>query len=66
MINQLGEHALINGFVDNQKPITAEIIEAVADDFGLNEIKTLTLTQRLQADPTHECRDDLSNSLMEA
>jgi general secretion pathway protein A len=66
MINQLGEHALISGFADNQKPITADIIEAVADDFGLNEIETLTLTQRLQIDPTHEGRGDLSNSLMEA
>jgi hypothetical protein len=30
--NLLAEHALINAFVDQQKPISAEIVDAVAHD----------------------------------
>jgi general secretion pathway protein A len=36
--NLLGEHALISAFVDQQRPVTAEIVNEVANDFGLHEI----------------------------
>ena len=36
--NVIGEHALISAFVDQRKPVTREIIEAVAREFGLHEI----------------------------
>jgi type II secretory pathway predicted ATPase ExeA len=36
--NIIGEHALISAFVDQRKPVTREIIEAVAREFGLHEI----------------------------
>jgi general secretion pathway protein A len=39
--NLLGEHALISAFVDQQRPVTAEIVNEVANDFGLHEIDPL-------------------------
>src|SRR5271170_3706213 len=36
--NLLCEHALISAFVDQRKPITAELVEEVARDFDLHEI----------------------------
>ncbi len=39
VINLLCEHALINSFVDQQKPIVAEMVEEVAREFQLHEIE---------------------------
>src|SRR6204780_1020741 len=39
--NLLCEHALISAFVDQRKPVPADIVEDVARDFGLNEIDPL-------------------------
>jgi type II secretory pathway predicted ATPase ExeA len=36
--NLLCEHALISAFVDQRKPITAELIEEVSRDFDLHEV----------------------------
>ena len=36
--NLLCEHALISAFVDQRKPITAELVEEVSRDFDLHEI----------------------------
>ena len=36
--NLLCEHALISAFVDQRKPVTAELVEDVARDFDLHEI----------------------------
>src|SRR5262249_13095302 len=47
--NLLSEHSLISAFVDQQKPVSAEIVEEVARDFGLNEIDPLA--QPLPAAP---------------
>lgn len=37
MVNILCEHSLINAFADQQKPVTAQIVAAVAQDFELLE-----------------------------
>jgi general secretion pathway protein A len=39
--NLLCEHALISAFVDQRKPVPAEIVEEVARDFDLDEIDPL-------------------------
>jgi type II secretory pathway predicted ATPase ExeA len=39
--NLLSEHALISAFVDQRKPVTEEIVEEVARDFGLHEVDPL-------------------------
>jgi general secretion pathway protein A len=38
VINLLAEHALINGFVDQQRPISAAVIDSVAREFELDEV----------------------------
>ena len=38
VVNLLCEHSLVNGFVDQQRPIEAHIVEAVAHEFQLDEL----------------------------
>lgn len=38
VVNMLCEHALINAYVEQRKPITADIVEDVAQEFELHEI----------------------------
>jgi general secretion pathway protein A len=42
VINLLSEHALIRAFLEQRKPIPAEIVEAVARDFSLDETELLS------------------------
>ena len=35
MVNILCEHALINAFADQRRPITSDVVAAVAQDFDL-------------------------------
>lgn len=39
--NLLSEHSLISAFVDQRKPVPAEIVEQVAHDFELHEIRPM-------------------------
>ena len=41
VMNLLCEHALINSYVDQQKPVPAETVEVVAREFQLHEIKPI-------------------------
>jgi general secretion pathway protein A len=41
VINLLCEHALVNGFVDQQRPIQAKIVEEVAREFQLDEVEPI-------------------------
>lgn len=45
VINLLCEHSLINGFVDQQRPIGPKIVEDVARDFQLDEVEPLAPVQ---------------------
>lgn len=38
VVNLLCEHSLINAFVEQQRPITAEVVEEVAHEFQLDEV----------------------------
>jgi type II secretory pathway predicted ATPase ExeA len=38
VVNLLCEHSLINAFVEQQRPITAEVVEDVAHEFQLDEV----------------------------
>ena len=42
VINLLCEHALVNGFVEQQRPIQPKIIEEVAREFQLDEVEPIT------------------------
>ena len=39
VINLLCEHSLVNGFVDQQRPIKGKIVEEVAREFQLDEVE---------------------------
>jgi general secretion pathway protein A len=39
VINLLCEHSLVNGFVEQQRPIQAKIVEEVAHEFQLDEVE---------------------------
>jgi general secretion pathway protein A len=41
VINLLCEHALVNGFVDHQRPVQAKIVEDVAREFQLDEVEPI-------------------------
>ena len=48
VINLLCEHALVNGFVEQQRPIQPKIIEEVAREFQLDEVEPIAPSWRLQ------------------
>ena len=63
--NLLSEHALIGAFVDQQRPVSPEIVEEVARDFGLTEIDPLA--QPLPAPPpANGTQPQLVDSLLQA
>jgi general secretion pathway protein A len=41
VVNLLCEHALVNAFVENQRPISTKIIEEVAREFQLDEVEPI-------------------------
>jgi hypothetical protein len=41
VVNLLCEHSLVNGFVDQQRPIEAKIVEVVAREFQLDELEPI-------------------------
>ena len=41
VINLLCEHSLVNGFVDQQRPIQTKVVEDVAREFQLDEVEPL-------------------------
>jgi len=55
IVNLLCEHALISAFADQQRPIAAEAVRAVAEEFGLDQAATplssLSLPNRGVAEP---------------
>jgi general secretion pathway protein A len=50
VINLLCEHALIDAFVDQVRPVPAEVIETVAREFELNEIEPFAPSQLFRGD----------------
>ncbi len=50
VINLLCEHALINCFVDQVRPVPPEVIETVAREFELNEIEPFPPSQLFRGD----------------
>ena len=51
--NLLCEHALVGAFVDQKKPVTAEIVEEVARDFDLHTIDPLAQGPSPATEPAH-------------
>jgi len=51
VINLLCEHCLVSAFVDQQKPVTANIVEAVARDFDLTDGAAGAMTPSVPAAP---------------
>ena len=41
VVNLLCEHSLVNGFVDQQRPIQSKIVEEVAQEFQLDEVEPI-------------------------
>lgn len=41
VVNLLCEHSLVNGFVDQQRPIQAQVVEEVAREFQLDEVEPI-------------------------
>lgn len=50
VINLLCEHSLINAFVDQVRPVPAEVVETVAREFELNEIEPFAPSQLFRGD----------------
>jgi len=44
VINLLCEHSLVNGFVEQQRPIQPKIVEEVAREFQLDEVEPIAPT----------------------
>jgi general secretion pathway protein A len=42
VINLLCEHSLVNGFVEQQRPIQSKVVEEVAQEFQLDEVEPIT------------------------
>lgn len=51
LINVLCEHALVNAFVGERKPVSREIVKEVARDFGLHPIEQMMQVPLWQPDP---------------
>lgn len=49
VVNLLCEHALINGYVEQQRPIPPKIVEDVAHEFQLDEVEPIASAGSLQA-----------------
>jgi len=62
--NLLCEHALISAFVDQRKPITAELVEEVARDFDLHEVDP-TAQEAASAGHTNGNQGPLVESLLQ-
>lgn len=63
--NLLCEHALINAFVDQRRPVPAEIVEQVVRDFDLHEIDPLARVLPPQP-PSNRNNQSLVDSLLQA
>ena len=52
VINLLCEHSLVNGFVDQQRPVQAKVVEDVAREFQLDEVEPIAPSEgsRINAD----------------
>jgi len=61
--NLLCEHALINAFVDQRRPIPAEIVEQVVHDFDLNEVDPMARALPPQVSPADN-KQPLVDSLL--
>jgi hypothetical protein len=48
VVNLLCEHALINAYVEGQRPIQAKIIEDVAREFQLDEVEPIASPENLR------------------
>jgi len=51
VINLLCEHSLVNGFVEQQRPIQPKIIEEVAHEFQLDEVEPIAPAGGSKIDP---------------
>jgi general secretion pathway protein A len=49
VVNLLCEHSLINGFVEQQRPIGPKIVEEVAREFQLDEVEPIAPTGSIRA-----------------
>ena len=65
VVNLLCEHALINAYVESVRHVPAHMVQEVARDFQLDEIKTIpqpaTLNHALQAANTQALLENLTN-----
>jgi len=50
VINLLCEHALINAYVEHERPVSAKIVEDVAREFQLDEVGPVATPESLRAD----------------
>jgi hypothetical protein len=50
VINLLCEHALINAYVEHQRPISPQIVEEVAREFQLDEVEPVVAPESLRTD----------------
>jgi type II secretory pathway predicted ATPase ExeA len=50
VINLLCEHALINAYVEHERPVSAKIVEDVAREFQLDEVGHVATPESLRAD----------------
>jgi hypothetical protein len=48
VVNLLCEHALINGYVEHQRPIQPKIVEEVAREFQLDEVEPTASPENLR------------------
>jgi general secretion pathway protein A len=64
--NLLCEHALINAFVDQRRPIPPEIVEQVVHEFDLDAIDPMAQAVPSQTPPADESQQPLVDSLLQA
>src|SRR6202040_4393758 len=50
VVNLLCEHSLVNAYVEQQRPISAKIVEDVAHEFQLDEVSPTATTTSARVD----------------
>jgi general secretion pathway protein A len=66
VVNLLCEHAMINAYVDNMRPVPARLVEDVAKEFSLDEMPptaSVTLSSAEQADHTQSVLNNMDELL---
>ena len=66
VVNLLCEHAMINAYVDNMRPVPARLVEDVAKEFSLDEMSptaSVALSSAEQADHTQSVLNNMDELL---